>query len=227
MKEYGDFTRIGPSRGSNQGGLFEYTDGSRYYLKLPNSTTQASNEILASRYYQATGFDAIQYEEVSNGMVAAPFREDLPRTSDPDALKESTEVLESFMPSALIANWDVIGLVYDNCLYDPATMSGPVFLDFGGSFDTRAMGGYKEYTRRSIRAYNGFTDRSLNQSATNVYSGLSSQLFARSKERALGVSRADMEAMMRETPMGVRDDLLSRYVSRLAVMEDTPYTGVF
>jgi len=226
MKDFEDFRRVGDARGSNPGGTFRYTDGKRYYLKQPSKTRQASNEILASRYYDAVGLDAIQYEYISNGMVASPLREGLPARSTPDDLKESTEVLESFMPSALIANWDVIGLVYDNCLYDPDEMSRPVFLDFGGSFDTRAQGASKMYDSRNIQAYKGFTDAALNKSAATVYEPLDRQTFQASKQRALRVGRSELKEMMRDTPDGVREDLLSSYVARLELMKDTPYARV-
>jgi len=183
MLDFNDFKQTGVSQGSNQGGTYRGPDGQKWYLKMPNSERQAHNEVIASKFYRAMGFDAVQYEMVDNGMVASEWREGLPQRSDVGDLRDNPTVQEAFIPSAWIANWDVIGLVTDNCLYDPQAMAEPVLIDFGGAFDTRAMGGQKQFTPSSVPALGGFTDASINQSATRVFEGMTPELFEASKRR--------------------------------------------
>lgn len=224
---FGEYTQVGPQRGSNSGGLYEHNGtGKRWYMKHPSSDRQGHNEIIAAECYREMGFDAPEYRPVDNGMVASRYRDGLPESSDPAALRNSSVVQEAFLPSALIANWDVIGLVYDNCLYDPETMSEPVFIDFGGSFDTRAMGGAKRYSATEIPALDGFTDPSINQSAYTVFKGMEQRHFEASKERVRSFTSAAMDRVVGDVPLRGAQKRRERMVSRRDVLTTLDYGGV-
>lgn len=225
--QFDRFEQVGGQRGSNEGGLYERDDGEQWYLKYPNSERQGHNEVMASAFYRAMGFDAIEYQLVDNGMVASRWRDGLPTRSNPDDLRSNATVQEAFLPSALLANWDVIGLVYDNCLYDPSAMDEPVFLDFGGAFDTRAMGGHKAFQPDSVPALDGFTDPSINQSAAGVFSGMTPSLYSRSKERIASLTVGEMKRMVDMVPLGGADERLSALRSRADLLMDTDYDDVF
>lgn len=225
--EYERFTELRDGFGSSRGGVYQRDDGSTWYLKYPNSERQTHNEVMASQFYDVMGFDAINYRLVDNGMVASEFREGLPDRSDPDDLRASETVQEVFLPSALLANWDVIGLVYDNTLYDPETMNEPVFLDFGGSFDTRAMGGSKEYSATSIPALDGFTDPSINQSAASVFEGMTPSLYRASRARIEALTVGEMRDIVRDVPLDAPDERLQTLRARADILLDTEYDEVF
>lgn len=227
MLKFARFDRAGASRGSNEGGVFTRDDGSKWYLKYPTSERQGHNEIMASRFYDAMDFDAVQYHPVDNGMVGARWREDLPSQSDPEALHNSTTVQEAFLPSALIANWDVIGLVYDNCLYDPEEMSEPVFLDFGGSFDTRAMGGPKPFKSDEVMALDGFTDPSINQSAAQVFGGMTPSLFESSQSRVGSLTNSEIKDAVETVGLDSPDTRVDNLQSRTNILLNTDYDDVF
>jgi hypothetical protein len=214
MLKYERFTEIGGQLGSNVGGIYRRNDGTKWYLKQPNSERQAVNEVMASRFYKEMGFDAVQYHHVDNGMVASRWREDLPQRSTCQDLATHPTVREAFLPSVYLENWDVIGLQYENTLYDPEEMGHPVFLDFGGSFDTRAMGGHKQFSATNTQAVRGFTDPGVNASAHCVFDGMTRGQFERSKDRVRSISERDIGGLLEEgatSPMdGRRDKLHSR-----------------
>lgn len=227
LLEFGDFTQVGPQRGSNSGGLYEHAvSGGRWYMKHPNSERQGHNEIIAARCYRQMGFDAPEYRMVDNGMVASKYREGLPESSTAAALRSNDTVQESFLPSALIANWDVIGLVYDNCLYNPDTMDVPVFIDFGGAFDTRAMGGHKQFTATEILALDGFTDPSINQSAYSVFKAMEPRHFDASKERVRRFDSGAIRDVLKGVPLRDAQTRRERLESRRDILLGTNYGDV-
>jgi hypothetical protein len=225
--DFDRFTQVGPSQGSNPGGTYTDETGDEWYLKRPTSRRQAHNEVMAAQMYDMMGFDALDYQMVDNGMVASRIREGLPQRSDPDDLQSSRTVQEAFLPSAWLANFDVIGMVYDNCLYDPDTMSAPVFLDFGGAFDTRAQNGRKQYPTNQLRALDGFTDRSINRSATRVFSGMTAETFQASRERVTRLSMRDIQAATAVEGFSDTADRVSTLEARQELVASTTYSEVF
>lgn len=134
--------------GSNSGGM--YTDkatGEKYYIKSGMSEDHARNEILASKIYQAMGVNASNQEpiDLGNGKlgVASKIIETDGHTSnihldDPEYLKK---VQSDFAIDALLANWDVAGMGYDNLLTD--ANGNPLRIDPGASLRYRAQGSPK------------------------------------------------------------------------------------
>lgn len=227
MLRYYSFTEVSGSRGTARGGLYERGDGSRWYLKYPESERQGHNEVMASRFYDEMGFDAVEYQWVDNGMVASRWREGLPDSSSCEDLRRAPDAREAFMPSALIANWDVIGLVYDNALYDPLRMQHTVFLDFGGAFDTRAMGGYKSYEPDDIPALDGFLDPSINHSAHCVFSDMDRETFRSSKARVAALSGSTIDRMVGPSDIDGADERAEAVRSRAALLEAVSYGDLF
>lgn len=227
MMRYQNFTEVGPQKGSNRGGVYRHTGGGKWYLKYPNSERQGNNEVMASKLYNAMGFDAVEYEFIDNGMVASRWREGLPDRSNPDVLRDSDVVQEAFLPSALLGNWDVIGLTYDNCLYDPFSMDHPVFLDFGGTFDTRAMNGHKEYPADSVPALEGFTDPSINHQAYTVFKAMTPRQWSRSKERIAALTVGEMRDVVNSVELDGAQERLDALRSRVDILLDTDYDEVY
>lgn len=228
MLDFDDFRRVGGSMGSNPGGLYvRKSTGQEYYLKEPNSRRQLKNEIMAYRFYDLMGFSSVRYEEVDNGMVASRFTRGLPDRSEPDDLKQNETVQQVFMPSAWIANWDVIGLGYENTLYDPETMDNPMFLDFGGSFDTRAMGGDKPFKAGTIMAFDGFTDKGINHSATTVFENMPRGTFESSKQRVARVTRQQIENIVQDVGVDGATMRVEKLLARQEIIETASYDDVF
>lgn len=136
--------RVGKQAGSNPGGVFKDGDGQEWYMKVPKSADIAKNEVLAANLYAAAG---IAVPEVKNVMVLGELgvASKMIRGLKPDvqALKngEVPGVLEGFAVDAWLANWDVVGLLYDNLLVD--AKGHGVRVDTGGSLIFRAQGSPK------------------------------------------------------------------------------------
>ena len=220
------FEKLRASSGSNPGGVYQDpTTGQRYHIKRPRTERQAVNEVMASTLYAEMGFDALQYEFTTDGRIASKFREGLPERSGPDDLIGVDAVMETFLPSIWIANFDVFGLVYDNLLYEPP-MPRPVLLDFGGAFDTRAQGGSKPFPGDELRGLEGFLDPSINSEAHRVYQHLTFEQFESSKDRVLRlheqkVQEAVLTAAANSSVVGT--ERVRQLRSRQRVVEETEY----
>lgn len=137
--------KIGEQRGSQAGGMFlDETTGEQWYIKASKSAEHARNELLASRLYELTGVDAAHMElGVFDGrtgvasLVRSGLGSDRVALTTPGAIPG---VYEGFAADAWLANWDVVGLNFDNLLLSER---GAFRLDFGGALRFRAQGGTK------------------------------------------------------------------------------------
>lgn len=149
VKNIADFTKTGKGQaGSNQGGF--YTDnatGEMYYIKNGMKEDHARNEILASKIYNALGVNASVQEEIDLGngkigiaskIIATDGNHYNVNLEDSEYLKK---VQEDFAIDALLANWDVAGMGYDNILTDAE--GNPLRIDPGASLRYRAQGAAK------------------------------------------------------------------------------------
>lgn len=132
-------TQIGPQKGSNPGGLFQDTQtGTQWYVKFP-PLEQARNEILAARLYAAAGIDVPDLRLVTiNGQpaLASKIIDGLSKGTPTQLAKAAP----GYTVDAWLANWDVVGLNYDNLLLRGGV---PLRIDVGGSLRFRAQGGLK------------------------------------------------------------------------------------
>lgn len=143
-----DFTKV-PGKGqsgSNAGGFYTDADGNEYYIKTGMTEDHARNEILASAIYGAMGVNASQQEPImvngKLGIASKIIKTDgesyNSHLDDPEYLKK---VQEDFAVDALVANWDVAGMGYDNLLTD--ANGNPLRIDPGASLRYRAQGSKK------------------------------------------------------------------------------------
>lgn len=140
--------KVGGKSGSNPGGVFEDENGDRWMVKFPQTSDHARNEVLAANLTKLAGIEMVDMQLVDPGTgklgVASPMLDISSNlknkvTSDPEYKKK---VQEGFALDAWIANWDVVGLDFDNIVTDNAT-GEPVRVDPGGALLYRAMGSPK------------------------------------------------------------------------------------
>lgn len=141
----GDFSalrRVGPQGGSNPGGLYEDADGVRWYVKSQRSEEHARNEVAAAALYRAAGLGAPEVHlgqgtpDLPEGWhTASRVIEGTPAGSA-DAIRD--QVRAGFGVDAWVANWDVVGLKFDNVVITPDDQA--VRIDLGGSLLFRAQG---------------------------------------------------------------------------------------
>jgi hypothetical protein len=141
------FTKVGGQGGSNPGGTYEDpATGDKFYVKQAQSEQHAANEVLAARLYDAAGVRVpdVYLTELDGGpAVASRIIPDLQPLypgghTTPATLKEGRK---GFSMDAWLANWDSVGLVYDNMMKDKDGHA--VRVDTGGALLYRAQGAPK------------------------------------------------------------------------------------
>lgn len=141
--------KIKSSTGSNPGGEYEAPDGTHFFIKQSKSDLHAKNEVLASDIYQIAGINSLElgYSDVNgSGKLGtiAPMLSDA-KDDFENKIKNDSEYRKEFQKGwavdAWLANWDVIGLTFDNALTDGTGKA--IRIDPGGALLFRAMGSPK------------------------------------------------------------------------------------
>lgn len=139
--------KVSEALGSAYGGWYEDRETKeRYYLKFYENPDQAKVEYVANKIYERLGLPVVESELVEiEGKLAIANREvtgaEFVSKSD---LQKSKEIKDGFIADAYLANWDVIGLAFDNIVKGA---DGRFYrIDNGGSLFFRARGEIKEYS---------------------------------------------------------------------------------
>lgn len=163
----------GTQKGSNEGGLYEAPDGTRYYVKFYGDANQARTEVASARLYELAGVETVRPQIVHVGgrqAVASKFRDDL---ADLDRSKitpaQREDLARVYQASVLTKNWDMVGLSFDNLKVTPA--GRVVIVDTGASFKFRAQGAAKPFGN-DIAEVDTFLDPVRNQQAASLYKPL-------------------------------------------------------
>ncbi|AKJ28577.1 NUDIX hydrolase [Caldimonas brevitalea] len=126
--------------GSNVGGIFRDPEGVRWYVKQ-GSPDHLKNEALAAQLYSMLNIKAPQIEHVTRGGQPALAS----RMMDVHAMAGANGRIHGlhrgFVADAWLANWDVIGLEFDNLKVDKD--NNAVRIDTGGALLYRAQGAPK------------------------------------------------------------------------------------
>jgi ADP-ribose pyrophosphatase YjhB (NUDIX family) len=138
-----DWLEVGDQKGSNPGGFYVDMNGDEWYCKFPSTPDHAKNEILASKLYEELGIRTPRMQLIERAGSVGVASELIPvLVKDKDALAAGAPgAREGFAADCWLANWDSVGLVYDNMLVDKD--GNAVRLDPGGSLVFRAQGAPK------------------------------------------------------------------------------------
>ena len=133
-----DLTKVSGQLGSNEGGWYEKPNGERFYVKFYENPSQGQAEFVANAVYAKLGIKAVRSE-----IIQLDGREAIASPAVPEATPASREaqggsedVQKGFVADAFLANWDVVGLVYDNIVQGE---DGFYRIDNGGSLIFRAQ----------------------------------------------------------------------------------------
>ena len=146
--------------------------GNRYVKKTGNSKEHIQAEQEALRLYRILGVrvpnihewdevNDILYTEYIDGAVSI----------NPDSLHDRKKISENFGVDALLANWDVVGLSYDNILYN---INGHYRVDVGGCLDRRAQGQPKEFGPE-VKEIETLLDPNINPQSAKMFEGVDVQ----------------------------------------------------
>lgn len=141
--------RVSEKLGSNEGGWFEKQNGEKYYVKFYENPNQGRAEFIANAIYKKAGIKAAHTERVmidGREAIASAAVENARSVAAVDQAA-SFDVQNGFVADAFLANWDVVGAMYDNIVQN---QDGLYRIDNGGSLIFRAQGGDKEFSAKEI-----------------------------------------------------------------------------
>ncbi len=129
------------------------------YLKFYSDPAQASAEFIANAVYAKLGIKAAISDLISvNGRVAIASKEipgALPCT--PEELAVDSSIRNGFVADVYLANWDVVGLQYDNIV---RSSEGSLYrIDNGGSINFRARGEHKDFAAGKIEELDSMREK--------------------------------------------------------------------
>ena len=197
---FGDLERIGPRAGSNPGGLFKHRQtGEKWYVKTPKTEALARNELLAAKLYEAAGVEGPQLQlidvEGSVG-VASRWVEGLLKGREELLSGIVSGIGDGFAVDAWLANWDVVGLEYDNLL---VSGSRAIRVDVGGSLFYRAQGTAKGTAwGKDVREFESLLDPGLNRQSADIFREIPEADMLRGVKKVLGVSDKVIKGLVLE-----------------------------
>ncbi|TCK08688.1 hypothetical protein [Marinobacterium mangrovicola] len=175
-------TRVGSQIGSNPAGIFEDSDGRRYYIKTLESVALARNEFLAAQLYRLAGAPTLTYlpTRASNQVATRWLPLDkryLGHFSD----SEKQQAQSWLGVHAWTANWDALGLQGDN----QGVFNGRALtLDLGGALAFRAQGDPKGNAfGHQVEEIERLRNNPNNPLAMELFGSMTPSAIARSIER--------------------------------------------
>lgn len=184
-----EFVQIGDKPGGSvPGGLFQHkVTGKKYIIKFAKPEV-SENEVLAGKLYELFGIKVpnlgiVKHAAKDGVYVASEVLDDF--TLNKSLLETSDKVFEGFGADAYLANWDTVGLEYDNIGFIGNT---PVRIDVGGSLLYRAQGGLKG------AAFNGDVDElvtlldpNMNPTSAKIFSKMTKEQMEASVKKVIAV----------------------------------------
>ena len=146
-KPLSDFRKVDKKPGGTVPGYLaeDGATGDRYIIKKVQSDEHARNEVLASKLYEALGVEvpelSLYQSRNRKGQkrlyVASKVIDGLESKDLQYQTHKDSGLYEGFVADAFLANWDTVGLEYDNIKFKGGKA---VRLDLGGSLEYRAQG---------------------------------------------------------------------------------------
>lgn len=222
-------TQVGSQKGSNPGGLFQDTDtGAKWYVKWPSDAEMIRNEVLAAKLYELGGVDVPEVHIITfqgRQAIASRFVEGLAKGSGAD-LAAAAGAAEGFAFDAWLANWDVVGLSFDNLLLK----GGKAYrIDVGGSLRYKATGSLKPGASfgATVGELDSMKNAGVNPQAAAVFGKIDPTKFEEGVKRLLAVDEAQIRAVVEaygpsnaatraklvDTLLARRADIAKRYTS--------------
>lgn len=210
--------QIGPQKGSNPGGLYQDPDtGVKWYIKRPSNPEQARNEVLAGALYRLAGIDTPELRLTRHqGQTAIASRiVDGLEVGSPAQLAAAAGTAEGFVVDAWLANWDVVGLGFDNLLLK----GGRAWrVDTGGALRFRAQGGLKgQAFGDQVLELDSLRNPATNRQAAAVFGKLTPSQIEDGVRRVLAIPEDRIRALVEELgPLNRadRDKLLATLLAR-------------
>lgn len=189
--------KVGPQLGSNPGGLYEDEAGKKWYVKHSKSDDHARNEVLAARLYEAADAPVLGYKltrDAAGKLGTATAWVDDKAAFDVKSNIAKHAAQEHFATHAWLANWDAVGLAFDN----QAGVKGKLTtLDTGGAMRFRAQGEPKPFGDQ-VSEWNTLRDPAKNPQAAAVFGSMTVNQQAESAAKVAAVPDAVIDALVKK-----------------------------
>lgn len=190
------WTQTGGQGGSNPGGKFKDDNGTEWYCKFPESEDVAKAEVLAAKLYAAAGIAGQDAKFITKGgKLGIASKWQTVNKASPKDLADAPGVLSGFAVDAWLANWDVVGLGYDNLQLNEAGHA--VRVDAGGSLMYRAQGGKKAFGDH-VTELDSLRDAAINPQAASVFSKMTEADITASVAKVLRISDAKIAKLVND-----------------------------
>lgn len=221
--------QTGSQGGSNPGGKFRDENGVEWYCKFPENDHIAKAEVLAAKLYSSLGLNAQDAKLVTkDGKVGIASRWQNVKKASPKELAQTPGVLEGFAADAWLANWDVVGLGFDNLQVDD--QGNAMRVDAGGSLMYRAQGSKKAFDQH-VTELDSLRDPKINPQAAAVFGQMSEADITASVAKVAQISDAQIRIMVNnfgpgdkaerkalaETLIARKNDLIAKYPKAVKV----------
>lgn len=221
--------QTGGQGGSNPGGKFKDENGVEWYCKFPENDHIAKAEVLAAKLYSSLGLNAQDAKLVTkDGKVGIASRWQNVKKASPKELAQTPGVLEGFAADAWLANWDVVGLGFDNLQVDD--QGNAMRVDAGGSLMYRAQGSKKAFGEH-VTELDSLRDPKINPQAAAVFGQMSEADITASVAKVAQISDAQIRIMVNnfgpgdkaerkalaETLIARKNDLIAKYPKAVKV----------
>lgn len=205
--------------------------GELYVRKQGGNPDHIREESTADQVYQALGVQVPEhkmYDTPEGPTKLAQFVEGRSlndvRQNNPEQFERAREKLkDDFVADALLANWDVVGLDFDNVLVDG--QGNPWRIDNGGSLRFRAMG-----TRKTAQQWNNkpmeiwsLRNAGVNSRTARIFGDLSFSDIVGQMQRVGARRQTILDAVPRELRgvIGGRLDTFASIVTRAQELRQT------
>lgn len=211
--------QIGGQGGSNPGGLYyDEETGVKWYIKEPPSEAIARNEHLANLFYRQAGIEVPETQIIKDGnrtLLASRIVDGVQENAAALRAGNVKGVNEGFVFDAWLANWDVVGLTYDNMLIRD---NRAIRLDNGGALLFRAQGTEKlDKFGPTVTELETLRDADLNPSAAATFANVTREEMIEGARKVIAFSDSEIEALIDQA--GITDSyykapLLERLIQR-------------
>lgn len=225
-----NWKKTGGQKGSNEGGTYLADDGVEWYVKFPAEKSRAYNEVLAGKLYEAAGVDVPEMMIIrQEGRIGLASRIIIGLENSSKRLMDGsvTGIHEGFAVDAWLANWDVVGLGYDNMLIKG---SKAVRVDTGGALLYRAQGAEKGAAfGKNVTELKTLRDAAKNSNTAAVFGSITEGQIKASAAKVLSIDDAIIKDLVEQYGPGdsiqkaaLSDLLIARKASILSQFPDVP-----
>lgn len=207
----GELKKVGKQMGSNPGGVFEDSEGKKFYVKKGQSKAHVRNELLAASMYSLAGSPTLQYRDVEGGEHIATEMSKLDKGRATEFTpEEKREAQMDFMTHAWLANWDAVGTGSDNL----GTIGGkPVALDLGGALAYRAQGAPKgKAFGNSVSEIDTMRNPSMSPDAAAIFKSMTPEQLRESAKKVTDISDEQIRAKVQE--IGEGEEMADKLIAR-------------